>query len=131
MSNIKKLYIVIGAIIIVFLFLVGILAFTNYDIVELKQLLDRQDVIIEYQARELIYITNHFYIQCAYTEHLKMELEKNNLEYNLYSEFCKDYLFRFGELDDTNFLYENELDFENLLLRGSQKGEYPIDIKEY
>jgi len=130
----KYLYMGIALIILIPLVLFGALAFTsystNYHLTELTELIERQEETIELQNREIIFLTNSFFIQCTYTEHLKIELEEHNIEYNLYSEFCKDYLFRFGELDDANFLYENELDFENLLLRGSQKGEYPIDIKE-
>jgi len=112
----KKLIIPIIIIIAIFLIVFGATAFVNYYTVAMEQLINRQQAVIIAQDRELTYLANVFYIQCVYTEFLSAKLEDNNIEIMNYKDFCNEYLFPYSELENENYLYDNELSL-NVLLR--------------
>ena len=92
-----------------------VLGYPSYYNVELEELLDRTEEILKLQAKELIRVGNEFKLQVAYTEHLKIILEANDIEYERYPDFLDNRIFREGQLKNPEFLYEVKLDLDYLL----------------
>jgi len=97
--------------------------YPSYYNVEVEQLIDEQQAVIEKQSRELMFITNELKLQIAYTERLKLNLDLNNIEYKRYSDFLNEDIFIYNELVDADYLYENELDIDVLLVKSRIKGD--------
>ena len=112
----RKIIGIILLIVVTIFVLGGTVAFINYYNIEAEQLISRQEEVIEMQQREIVFLANTVFIQIAYTEHLKVPLESNGINYDRYLAFLEERLFRNGELDDDNFLYENVLDLNLLLI---------------
>lgn len=93
-----------------------VLGYPSYYNVELEELLDRTEEILKLQAKELIRVGNEFKLQVAYTEHLKIILEANDIEYERYPDFLDNRIFREGQLKNPEFLYEVKLDLDYLLI---------------
>ena len=93
-----------------------VLGYPSYYNVELEGLLDRTEEILKLQAKELIRVGNEFKLQVAYTEHLKIILEANDIEYERYPDFLDNRIFREGQLKNPEFLYEVKLDLDYLLI---------------
>jgi hypothetical protein len=92
----------------------------DYYRVETERLISTQEEIIELQKRELQFITNEFLIQVAYTEHLKTICDIEKIDYPRYDVFLDEYIFLQGELEDENYLYENELRFNDLIIKATR-----------
>ena len=114
--DMRKLIGIILLIVVTIFVLGGTVAFINYYNIEAEQLISRQEEVIEMQEREITFLANTLFIQIAYTEYLKMRLESNGINYDRYLYFLEERLFRHDELDDDNFLYENALDLDLLLI---------------
>ena len=104
-------------------------AYPSYYNVELESLLDRMEKTMIEQNRELIFVGNEFKLQVAYTEHLKVILEANGIEYERYPDFIDNRIFRNNELDDLEFLYNAKLDLNYLLMLATNLGGL-IDSEE-
>ena len=97
-------------------------AYPTYYNVELEELLDRTLETLKKQDRELTRVGNELKLQVAYTEHLKIILEINDVEYERYSDFLNNRIFRAGQLTDPEYLYTNTLDLEYLLMLATNLG---------
>lgn len=91
--------------------------FPSYYSVEVEELITKQDELIESQSRGLTFATNELKLQIAYTERLKLILDLNNLEYKRYPDFLNEDILTNNELADEDYLYENELNIDILLIK--------------
>ena len=100
----------------------AVLGYPIYYNVELEELLNRMEDTIIKQDRELTRVGNEFKLQMAYTEHLKIILEANNIEHERYPDFLDNRIFTGGQLKDPEFLYTTTLDLEYLLMLSTNLG---------
>lgn len=100
----------------------AVLGYPTYYNIELEELLDRMEDTLIKQDRELTRVGNELKLQVAYTEHLKIVLEANNIEYERYPDFLDNRIFRGNELDDPEYLYTYTLDLDYLLMLATNLG---------
>jgi len=118
-----KLVLWCAVLFVIALFVSGaVLGYPAYYNVEIEELLNRYEETMFEQDRELTRSGNELKIQYAYTEHLKIVLEANDIEYERYPDFLDKRLFRGNELDDPEYLYTYTLDLDYLLMLATNLG---------